>query len=108
MNIQNQEQQTSQLIKKTIHKKNPDAEVILFGSHARGDAKDDSDWDVLILLNQSEVDRKTEREYQDTLFDLELQIGQPITTYVFAKKDWESRYSITPFYQNILKDGIPL
>lgn len=27
------------------------AEVILFGSRARGDAHDDSDWNVLILLD---------------------------------------------------------
>ena len=32
------------------------AKVILFGSQARGDAKEDSDWDILILLNKDKVE----------------------------------------------------
>lgn len=100
--------QITQHIKKAIHEKNPDAEVILFGSHARGDWNENSDWDVLVLLDQEKVDRQMEREYQDALFDLELQIGEPITVYVFTKNDWELKHSVTPFYQNIAKEGILL
>ncbi len=96
------------LIKQAIRNKNPEAEIILFGSHARGKWHSDSDWDVLILLNESTVDRKTEREYQDELFELELQIGQPITAYVFPKKEWESKYAVTPLYQSIKREGIIL
>ena len=38
------------------------AEVILFGSQARGDARDGSDWDVLILLDK---DRVTSQDVDD-------------------------------------------
>ncbi len=34
-------------IKQAIHTVEPDAEIILYGSHARGDAYSDSDWDLL-------------------------------------------------------------
>ena len=96
------------LIKTKIYQKNPNAEVILFGSHARGEAHKDSDWDILILLNSLTVDRNTEKEYREELFDVEIQTGQPISTFVFSKYDWESKHSITPLYQNIKKDGVSL
>ncbi len=102
------EKNIASLIKSKIYKKNPDAEVILFGSHARGEAHNDSDWDILILLNSVTVDRRTEKEYREELFDIEIEIGQPISTFVFSKNDWESTHSITPLYQNIKQDGISL
>ncbi|MDP3645242.1 MAG: nucleotidyltransferase domain-containing protein [Bacteroidota bacterium] len=79
---------------------------MLFGSHARGEAELDSDWDILILLNNLNVSRKTEKEYREELFDVEMEIGEPISTFVFSKNEWESRHSITPLYKNIKRDGI--
>lgn len=106
--MNNKEQYIIDLIKSKISNKNPDAEVVLFGSHARGQANSNSDWDILILLNNIEVDRKIEREYREELFDIELEVGEPISTFVYSKKDWESKLSATPFYHNIKKDGILL
>ncbi|MBK9980810.1 MAG: nucleotidyltransferase domain-containing protein [Saprospiraceae bacterium] len=42
-----------QLVKHEIKGIDPNAEVILFGSRARGDFREDSDWDFLILLNRT-------------------------------------------------------
>ncbi|MCD4774254.1 MAG: nucleotidyltransferase domain-containing protein [Bacteroidales bacterium] len=106
--MNNKEKHIVKLIKSRIYQKNPDAEVILFGSHARGEAQTDSDWDILILLNNLNVDRKTEKEYREELFDIELEIGEPISTFVFSRNDWETRHSITPLYQNIKQEGISL
>ena len=33
-----------------------DARLLLYGSRARGDAKEDSDWDLLILLNKESLE----------------------------------------------------
>ena len=32
-----------------------DARILLFGSRARGDARPDSDWDILIILKVNEL-----------------------------------------------------
>jgi len=100
------EQHIISLIKSKIKKKDSKAEIILFGSHARGEAQTDSDWDILILLDSLNVTRKTEKEYREELFDIELEIGEPISTFVYSKNDWESQHSITPLYKNIKRDGI--
>lgn len=98
----------AKLIGSRIKNKDPKAEVILFGSHARGDARDDSDWDVLILIDKEKESRKVEKVYRDEMFDLELEIGQPISTIVFSKNDWVSKYSMTPLFKTIEKEGVAL
>ncbi len=94
------------LIKLKIHEKNPDADIILFGSHARGTANEDSDWDILILLKTSNVSRQTEQEYRHELFDVELETGESISTFVYSKTEWETKHSVTPLYYNISREGI--
>ncbi len=102
------EKKIIKLIKEKILTKNPDAEIVLFGSHARGDSNKKSDWDILILLNKLNINRKLEREYREELFDIELEIEEPISTFVYSKSEWETKYSVTPLYQNIKEEGIVL
>lgn len=96
------------LIKSVIARKNPKADVILFGSRARGQEDSNSDWDILILVDDPVVSIEQEKEYREELFDVELEMGEPISTFVLSKKDWETRYSVTPLYQNVKREGILL
>jgi len=95
-------------IHERIKQKDFSAEVILYGSHARGDSHADSDWDVLVLLDKENVSLKTDQEFRHHLFDLELEIGQPISIFVYSQRNWEDKYSVTPYYRNIKKEGILL
>jgi len=98
----------TQLISSRVKKKDPNAEVILFGSHARGQAGDESDWDVLILIDSPKKNRLIEEKYRNEMFELELELGEPISTFVYSKQDWETRHIYTPLYQNIKKEGVKL
>lgn len=89
---------------KSIDKK---AEIILFGSRARGDAKKDSDWDVLALTDSDDISR-TEDLFRDRLFELELETGEIISLFVYNKKDWKTRHKVTPLYKSIQKEGVLL
>jgi predicted nucleotidyltransferase len=94
-------------IKELIQKVEPNSEIILFGSRARGDEREDSDWDLLILIPSS-ANLKEEQKFRHKLFELELQYGLAISTFVHSKKDWENKHRITPLYQNIKQEGIRL
>lgn len=94
-------------IKDTIKAIEPDAEVILYGSRARGDAKETSDWDLLILVPYA-VGLEDEQKFRHKLFDLELKFGQAISTLVKFKKEWETKFSVTPLYENISREGVAL
>jgi predicted nucleotidyltransferase len=85
----------------------PQSEVVLFGSRARNDAKEDSDWDILILTPYP-VDLKAQRKFRHKLFDIQLEYGIAISTFVYSKEDWHRRLSITPLYKNIKKEGVIL
>jgi predicted nucleotidyltransferase len=95
-----------QSIRQKVNEIDKNAEVILYGSRARGDNKRESDWDLMILLNQKNVDKKVEQTFRHHLFDLELEIGVPISVFVYSKTDWEGKYSITPLYKSIKKEGV--
>lgn len=83
------------------------AEVILYGSRARGDERADSDWDILILTDYP-VDLVTEEKFRDKLYDLELEIDEPLSVFIYSKNEWKRRQRITPFYKNVNKEGIAL
>src|SRR6266487_3425719 len=85
-------------IKKVIQETDDTAIAILYGSRAKGTAREDSDWDILILLNKPLVTLKDEQRFRHKLYDVELAIGQPISTFVYSLQDWNTRLSVTPLY----------
>jgi predicted nucleotidyltransferase len=97
----------SQLIRTYVNSIDNDAEVILYGSRARGDERNDSDWDILILTDYS-VDITQERKFRDKLYDLELETGEPFSVFVYSKSEWQTKQRITPFFYNVTHEGLVL
>lgn len=91
-------------VKSIITDLHPGSEVILFGSHARGDHQADSDWDFLILLEQP-VSRADKVDILDVLYELELETDTVISALIINKLEWHKR-SVMPLYQNIQQEGI--
>jgi predicted nucleotidyltransferase len=90
-------------VKRCVQAIDPQAEVWLFGSRARGDFREDSDWDFLILTDKA-FNRAFEWAIQDRLNELELKTDWVLNTFVYSKKDWFNR-SMTDFHQNVLEDS---
>jgi len=95
-------------ISKGIHEKDPHAEVYLFGSRARGDFRMDSDWDILILVDDKKVTNQLEDKFRDILYDIELESGQIISTFIYPKEYWLSTLIYSPLYKNVVLEGILL
>lgn len=95
-------------IKKVIREKDADADAWLFGSRARGDSRHDSDWDVLILVENKAITNEIEDKFRGPLYDLELETGEIISTFIYPKKIWNRDLIFSPLYKSIKKEGIRL
>ena len=85
----------------------PNEKMILFGSQARGDEREDSDWDLLVLLNKEKRNYIEDYgKYSYPFAELGLKYNSMINAKVYTKKDWESRPSI--FRYNVEQDGIEI
>lgn len=81
--------------------------AVLYGSQARGDAHAGSDWDILVLLNK---DRLVQEDYDRVSYPfvmLGCDLGEEINPILYTTQEWHD-YSITPFFENVNRDGIKL
>ncbi|MBQ7191356.1 MAG: nucleotidyltransferase domain-containing protein [Paludibacteraceae bacterium] len=90
-----------------IHSLNPTAKLILFGSEARGDARPDSDIDLIVLLNQEQITTEEKDTIYSLLYDIELATLIPINAHIYTQTYWDNR-PIDPFKINVQNEGILL
>ena len=84
--------------------------IILYGSYARGDYRDCSDLDIMVLVDYSKEEIK---KYRSDLSDLSFDIGDkydliiisPIMQNIRHFKKW---LDCSPFYSNVVKEGVEL
>jgi len=99
---------TIQAIREILHRIDPQAEVILYGSEARGDATVESDIDILILVDKEKLTYQDVISFTYPLYDLELTENVRISPIVYTRKQWNNRPFKTPFYVNVINEGIRL
>jgi predicted nucleotidyltransferase len=79
--------------------------LYLFGSRARGDAWEGSDYDIALVVNDR--DRKLEEVVLDVSTFLLDQFDVLISTQIFSEQEWAIESKL-PLGRNIIKEGIVL
>lgn len=80
--------------------------AILYGSFARGDAREDSDVDVLLVLSgEVEPTREISRIVRIT-YEILLERGVHLSVMPISESDFLTRAS--PLLMNVRRDGVPL
>lgn len=83
------------------------SQVLLFGSRARGEAQKSSDWDILIVLPKNRLEQSDYDEVSFPFVELGWRVNERINPIMYTQSEWKAN-SITPFYDNVIRDGINL
>jgi predicted nucleotidyltransferase len=95
-------------IRQEARKLSPQAQTILYGSEARGDARPDSDIDLLVLVDKDKLTYSDKDCIIAPFYDIELDTGIIISMMIMPRKEWENRPFLNPFQNNVNKEGITL
>jgi uncharacterized protein len=102
------ERQVLDRFKAALHRSLDVADIILFGSRARGDAEEFSDMDVIVVI-EGEVDRRVRDLVSDAAWEAGFEAGIVMVPVVFPRSEWESdavRYSLLG--RAVAQEGVPL
>ena len=79
-------------------------EVILYGSHARGDAGEESDIDLLVVVAEGLNPKLVRDALSELLLDILLETGELVSVIVLTREFFESRRY--PFILNVKREGL--
>ena len=93
-------------VKETVHAIEPNADIMLYGSRARGDAHAESDWDFLILLDGVVDDERTDA-IRHRLYEIEWDGGEVLSSIVRSRQEWDTPlHQVTPLSKVIREQGM--
>ena len=80
-------------------------DVILFGSQARGNSEEYSDYDILIVL-EKDYSGKDENQILDLCYDIDLKYNILLDVHLLSSKEMKSIRGKQPVFINAIKSGI--
>ncbi|MBQ4474855.1 MAG: nucleotidyltransferase domain-containing protein [Bacteroidales bacterium] len=79
------------------------SELYLYGSRARGDYRDDSDWDLLLLLDKQKNEFDDFDKYAYPIMECGFDLSQYFSVHTYTKKEWyDGRHAM--FFYNVERD----
>ena len=95
-------------VKRAVMQIEPSAEIILYGSRAREDFHEGSDWDFLILVDGIVDAVRTDR-VRHAIYDVELETNEILSSIIKSRQEWHSpKFRIIPLHENVDREGIVL
>ncbi|MCL4499886.1 MAG: nucleotidyltransferase domain-containing protein [Chloroflexi bacterium] len=84
----------------------PDAEVMLYGSVARGTATPESDYDILVITERK-LSSGEESELDGAVYELELEREVVLSLVVYSREEWQRPiFRSSPYQKNVAREGI--
>ncbi|KAF0216857.1 MAG: UTPGlnB (protein PII) [Geobacteraceae bacterium] len=95
-------------VKTALSEIDSSAEVVLYGSRARGTASTEADWDFLILTDKG-ADRGIKQAIRTKLYEIEWATGEVVSVVIKSREEWNRPIlQDSPFHRNVEREGIHL
>ena len=83
--------------------------IILYGSYARGDYKEDSDIDIMVLADIEEDNMRVFRTLvNDVAHRVSLEYDALVTIFLKDMKAFYRYLEVLPYYQNVINEGVEI
>ena len=106
--VSNRDRELLREVKEIIRESLPTADVLLYGSVARGTQDTESDYDILVLTD-SPLNRRDQNEIRGAIFDWEIERSVVVSILFRSKEEWNSPLaSVSPFRHEVEKDALAL
>jgi len=106
--ISDQEKDMLLALKHIIARYDSHAEIVLYGSAARGQRQPDSDYDLLVITSRKLTSHE-ERDLDRAVYELQLERGVVLSVMVYASEQWQNPIlQASPYRKNVIKEGIVL
>ncbi|MGM0580677.1 MAG: nucleotidyltransferase domain-containing protein [Bacteroidota bacterium] len=92
-------------IKSEVSKLDNTAEIIHFGSTARGDFTHESDIDIIILVDKRPANFQEEIKLKYPLYEIEIESGIIISPIIMTKSEWNTNKNKSIFLENVSEEG---
>ncbi len=83
------------------------ASAYLYGSRVRGDAGVNSEWDILIVTDDSLSAKDAFEKFAFPFTEIGWRLGEQITPLLYTQSEWDAERD-TSFYLNVKNDSILL
>lgn len=82
-------------------------EILLYGSYARGQNDDESDIDLMILVDIDEIRlKKYEKELNDIISDIGFRYMKVLSLVDISYERFNDWIDVVPYYKNVRTEGI--
>lgn len=98
----------SRTIRQRLQETHIPVRAYLYGSRARGEAQQSSDWDILLVVPDSTTQDERSALYR-TLYELEWETGEVLSCVLMTETEWGRLCRLrSPFTERVSREAVPL